>query len=384
MLKSIRTSRSYIISNQRFILINRKNKKSLRTELSLAAFSPRTKRRNKRRLGRWSIVGGNMLLLVIISTFLLVNRSASQTVRSSTINSAVATAGSLSGPLDQLSSSQIAFTAAQMTKVPELTAVRNQADSEIALLSNVPSDTQALSKPQIISTSQKSRYDIKHYVVQPGESADSVGAKFNLTASSITGSNNLTSSTLKPGSTILIPPGNGLVYQVKGGDTVGSIVNKYGADNDLFVSVNDAERGVVVGSYVWIPNVAVPTVAHFAASSFRVASFSPNYGFNGYDYGYCTYYVASKIAVPSNWGNANTWDNYARATPGWAVILTPRPGAVAQTDRGGLGHVAIVQEVSTDGTQIKYSDMNGLAGWGRVGYSDWVSASRFEHYIVHQ
>jgi surface antigen/LysM repeat protein len=369
------------------LLINRKGKRGSKTELSLASFSPRSRSRKKSRLGRWSIVSGNMLLLVIISAFLLVNRSASQTVRSSTVNSAVATAGSVSSPLDQLSSSQIAFTAAQMTKVPELTAVRNQADSEIALLTNVPTDAQALSKPQIISTGQKSRYDIKKYVVQAGDSADSVGAKFNLTASSVTGSNNLTSSTLKQGTTLLIPPGNGLVYQVKAGDTVSSIVNKYGADSELFVSVNDAERGVVVGSYVWIPNVAVPVAApHFApaVSSLRVASFSPNYGFNGYDYGYCTYYVASKIAVPSNWGNANTWDNYARATPGWTVILTPQVGAVAQTDRGSLGHVAIVEGVSADGTMIKYSDMNGLAGWGRVGYSDWTSASRFEHYIVRQ
>jgi surface antigen/LysM repeat protein len=368
------------------LLINRNGKRSSKTELSLAAFTPKLKSRRKRRLGRWSIVSGNLLLLVIISVFLLVNRSASQTVRSSTVNSAVATAGSISSPLDQLSSSQIAFTAAQMTKVPELTAVRNQADSEIALLSNVPTDAQALSKPQIISTSQKSRYDIKKYVVQPGDSADSVGAKFNLTAASVTGSNNLTSSTLKPGTTLLIPPGNGLVYQVKAGDSANTIVNKYGADSDLFVSVNDAERGVVVGSYVWIPNVAVPVVAHYttATTNFRVASFSPNYGFNGYDYGYCTYYVASKIPVPSNWGNANTWDNYARATPGWAVSLTPAVGAVAQTDRGSLGHVAIVEAVSADGTMIKYSDMNGLAGWGRVGYSDWVTASRFEHYIVHQ
>jgi surface antigen/LysM repeat protein len=330
-----------------------------------------------------------MLLLIVVSTFLLVNRSASQTVRSSTINSAGSIAGSSSSPLDQLSSSQIAFTAAQMTKVAELTAVRNQADSEVAILSNVPTDTQALSKPQIIGTSQKSRYDIKHYVVQPGDTADTLAAKFGLTASSITGSNNLTSSTLKAGTTLLIPPGNGLVYQVKGGDTVGSIVNKYGADNDLFVSVNDAEKGVSAGSYVWIPNVAVPAPARFAAASpsvsnFKVASFSPNYGFNGYDYGYCTYYVASKIAVPSNWGNANTWDNYARATPGWTVLLTPAVGAVAQTDRGGLGHVAVVEAVSADGTMIKYSDMNGLAGWGRVGYSDWTSASHFEHYIVHR
>jgi surface antigen len=88
--------------------------------------------------------------------------------------------------------------------------------------------------------------------------------------------------------------------------------------------------------------------------------------------------------VPSNWGNANTWDNYARATPGWSVRLTPVAGAIAQTDRGSEGHVAIVSSVSPDGTMIKYSDMNGLAGWGRVGYSDWTSASRFEHYIVHQ
>jgi surface antigen/LysM repeat protein len=377
-------SRSYIISNQRFLLINRLTKKGSRAELSLAALNPKQRVSGRRRFGRWSIVGGNMLLLVIISVFLLVNRSASQTVRSSTVSSAVATAGSLSSPLDQLSSSQIAFTAAQMTKVPELTAVRNQADSEVALLSNVPTDTQSLSKPQIISTSQKSRYDIKKYVVQPGDSADSVAAKFNLTVSSITGSNNLNSSVLKPGTTLQIPPGNGLVYQVKAGDTVGSIVNKYGADNDLFVSVNDAERGVITGSFVWIPNVAVPTVTSFASVSFRVASFSPNYGFNGYDFGYCTYYVASRIAVPSNWGNANTWDNYARVTPGWTVVLTPSAGAIAQTDRGGLGHVAVINEVSADGSMIKYSDMNGLAGWGRVGTSDWVSASRFEHYIVHQ
>jgi len=150
--------------------------------------------------------------------------------------------------------------------------------------------------------------------------------------------------------------------------------------------VNDAEKGLTPGSYVWIPNVAAPAAPSYVATaaSFRVASFSPNYGFNGYDYGYCTYYVASRIPVPSNWGNANTWDNYARVTPGWAVSLTPSVGAVAQTDRGSEGHVAVVEAVSADGSMIKYSDMNGLAGWGRVGYSDWTSASHFEHYIVRQ
>jgi surface antigen/LysM repeat protein len=366
-------------------VLNRSKKRGGSKELALSTWNPKLKSRSKSKAGRWSIVGGNLLLFLIVATFILVNRSPSQTVRSSVISGTASAASSASNPMDQLSAAQIALQVAQMTKVPELTAARNQADSEAALLATVPTDSQALNKPQIVSTSLKSRYDIKHYKVQPGESADSVAAKFNITVASITGSNNLTSSTLTPGADLLVPPGNGLVYQVKGGDTVASVVNKYGADNDLFVSVNDAESGLAAGGYVWIPNVALPTfTARVPASTFTVASFSPNYGYNGYDYGYCTYYVASKIAVPSNWGNANTWDNYARATPGWGVRLTPVAGAIAQTDRGGLGHVAIVSAVSPDGTMIKYSDMNGLAGWGRVGNSDWTSASRFEHYIVHQ
>jgi surface antigen len=109
-------------------------------------------------------------------------------------------------------------------------------------------------------------------------------------------------------------------------------------------------------------------------------SFTAQYGSNGYDFGYCTYYAAARSGAPSNWGNANTWAYYA-ALSGWTVSSAPRVGAIAQTSRGYLGHVAIVEAVSADGSQMKYSDMNGLAGWGRVGYSDWVSSSYFEHYI---
>jgi hypothetical protein len=43
--------------------------------------------------------------------------------------------------------------------------------------------------------------------------------------------------------------------------------------------------------------------------------------------------------------------------------------------------VGYVEEVSADGTQIIFSDMNGLAGpWG-VYTSGWVSATRWPKYI---
>jgi surface antigen len=119
-----------------------------------------------------------------------------------------------------------------------------------------------------------------------------------------------------------------------------------------------------------------------AAASFPWGA-GPIYGYNGYDYGYCTWYVATQIAVPSNWGNASSWSYYASLS-GWHVSSTPTVGAIAQTPyaAGGLGHVAVVNAVSADGTQIQYRDMNGIAGWGRVGYSGWVSASRYPHYIT--
>jgi surface antigen/LysM repeat protein len=313
----------------------------------------------------------------------MVNRSTSGTIRSNTINSATATASSLTSPLDQLSSSQIALQTAQMIRLPERTAIQNQADSESALLSFIPNDQTTLTKPQIVSTALKSKYDIIYYKTKKGDTVDKLADKFKLTVGSITGSNALVGTALDPGITLVIPPANGIVYKVQSSDTVSSIINKYGANRSLFISVNDTELGLRKGSYVWIPNVSVPGAALAAATytpSYSTYNYLPTYGYNGYDYGYCTWYVASKVSVPSNWGNANTWDDYARRTPGWAVSLSPRPGAIAQSDAGWEGHVGIVEAVS--GNKYKYSDMNGLAGWGRVGYSDWVVApGRYQHFI---
>lgn len=342
-------------------------------------------KKTRKKVVRYGILSGNILLLATIGIFVLYNRSASHTIRSNTLGNAALSAHSAANPMDQVSSAQIALQAAQMTKLAELTAVKNQADTERALLSIVPNDTTTLSKPQVVSTAQRSKNDIINYVVQTGDTVDSLSAKFRITTGSITGSNGLSGTALKPGATILIPPGNGIIYKVGASDSVSSIVNKYGADRDLLIAVNDAENGLKPGENIWIPNVAQPGRAVSYVRSFGATSYTPTYGYNGYDYGYCTWYVASRIAVPSNWGNANTWDDYARNTPGWAVSLTPVTGSIGQTDAGWAGHVAVVAEVSSDGSVMKYSDMNGLAGWGRVGTTtDWVPASRFQHYIMKQ
>lgn len=268
--------------------------------------------------------------------------------------------------------------------MPEATAVTNQADTVSAELAVTANDS-LVSKPQIIATDLKSRRDIQDYLVVEGDTVTSIATKFNVTSDSIRWSNNLTGDAVTVGAHISIPPLNGIVYTVVAGDTPQSLASKYSANADQITAFNDAEiSGLKVGEKIIIPNGQVQTPVYTATARRTSASFSFGtsaiYGYNGYDYGFCTWYVANKISVPTNWGNANTWDNLS-VLSGWTVSSTPRQGAIAQSDRGTFGHVAYVEAVSADGTQIKYSDMNGLAGFGRVGYSGWVSASSFPHYI---
>ena len=346
--------------------------------LPLLPKKPKLKKLNKKsrkRLTRWGLVVGNLVLLIGIGTFILTNRSASQTIRAGTINSTITTTSSVQNPLDQLSAAQIALTAAQMAQLPEIKAVRSQADSDSILLAQAPSDATILAKPVVVPTAQKSKQGIIHYDAQPGDTVQSIAQKYSVTAESVRWSNNLSGNSLAAGTKLVIPPVNGIVYTVNAGDTPAALASKYRADVNQIITYNDAEiSGLIPGEQVIIPNGSKSTPLTYGV-------FVASYGGNGYDYGYCTYYVAGRIAVPNNWGNANTWDNYAAAS-GWTVSKIPKVGAIAQDNGGWLGHVAVVDAVSADGSMIKYSDMNGLAGWGRVGSSDWVPAlSRFDNFI---
>lgn len=300
-------------------------------------------------------------------------------------------ANTVANPLDQLSSADIAQTVAQVNSLPETTAIANQAQSQAANLAIASTSNNVIAKPQVVSTTL-SRSDIKTYVTQAGDTVASLAAKFGVTSDSIRWSNNLSDAdTINPGTTLLIPPVNGIVYTVKPGDTAASLAVQFGANADQITAYNDAEiNGFTPGEKIVIPNASHNNSGATAASIASVTLGSgswlwgsgPIYGYNGYDFGYCTWYVATQIPVPANWGNAATWAYYASLS-GWHVSTTPTVGSIAQTANaaGGEGHVAIVTAVNPDGT-IQIRDMNGIAGWGRVGYGA-KSASAFQHYITH-
>lgn len=81
-----------------------------------------------------------------------------------------------------------------------------------------------------------------------------------------------------------------------------------------------------------------------------------------YAWGNCTYWafalrLKNGNPIPTTWGNANTWDDYALAD-GYVVNHTPAVGAVYQTDEGRWGHVAYVSKVDSASGEWTISEMN--------------------------
>lgn len=343
--------------------------------------------RSKRRFTRYGLIAVNVLLVVFAIGIVTRNSETTRVSSQSILNSSGETSAS-ANPLDQLSSAEIAAHVATVAGLDERPNVANTADSVITQMNVVAAEDKVVTKPQIFETSLKSRRDIQKYTVQAGETITSIANKFGITSDSVRWSNNLTGDAVAAGKVLSIPPVNGIVHTVVAGDTPESLATKYRANKDQIIAMNDAEiGGLKEGWQVIIPD-GTQVAQGFSRTStgatlggFAWGGYTPVYGRNAYDYGWCTWYAASRVAVPSNWGNANTWDDGARAS-GWKVSTVPVVGAVAQNNFGWAGHVGVVEAVNEDGSMIKYSDMNGLAGWGRVGYSDWVpSNSKFQYFI---
>jgi surface antigen len=354
------------------------------------------KKSTRRRLIRYSLIGGNVAILVAVLSFIAISPKSSTTsgaTKPSLANSALAaTDSNVTSPLDQLSAADIAVNVARMGQLPEATAVTNQADSVNADLAIAPVGDSIASKPQVVSTALNSRSDIKRYATAAGDTVSSVATKFGVTSDSIRWSNSLSLSTttIAANTKLVIPPVNGIVYTVASGDTPDSLATKFKASKDRIVAANDAEiTGLKAGEQVLIPDgsqqAAVAVIpSSSASSSYGGGGFAWGataiYGSNGYDYGYCTWYVANRRAeigkpVPSNLGNAYSWYR-AAAAAGLPTGFTPQVGAVMVNEGGN--HVAVVEQVNDDGSfwisemnshgQVSMTNPAGTGGWGVRDY----------------
>lgn len=257
-------------------------------------------------------------------------------------------------------------------------------NDQVALLT---ADTDALAKRQVVTTAGNPTRDITYYTVQPGDTLSGIASKFNITTDTIKWANNIGDADMvKPGQSLTILPVSGLFYTVQSGDTAQSIAGAYQANAAQILAYNNAEtKGLTPGTNIIIPDGIKPapaapapaTLRSSIATGYTSAPALTHYAYsgNGYAFGYCTWYVATRRNIPSNWGNANQWYYNAQAS-GFSVGSVPVPGAIAWSGAGYYGHVAYVESVS--GSMVTVSEMNYNGNWDRVT-TRTVPASSFRY-----
>jgi surface antigen len=297
---------------------------------------------------------------------------------------------SQNGLINQVKESNLAVIAAQTA---DLSVANNVMERSISIATKeemAQTDDTVISKP--ILSIDDSNNAVTTYVTVDGDTAISVASKFGISAQTVKWANNLITDLLGVGTTLTIPTVDGVVYTMKDGDDLNAIVDKYKGSVSEVLAINNISTTTKPGDVIVIPNGTLPQnerpgyTAPAVSTQTKLASSSVSYSNsaamvgNRYSYGYCTWYAYNRRAalgrpIGSFWGNANTWDNRARAA-GWTTSSTPIAGAVFQTDAGYYGHVGVVESVNSDGT-INISDMNGIAGWNRVGYANNVSSAGY-------
>jgi surface antigen len=310
--------------------------------------------------------------------------------------------------VDQLTATNLASSLAESADMPISNDVANLSQS-LALESQLSqTDTNVISKPQVVNPTADTRA-IKQYTTVAGDTVPLVAQRYGLSATTIKWANNLTSDALEAGKTLTILPVDGILYTVKSGDTLDSIATKYKADRSLIVTLNDLESSgePAVGTQLIIQSGQLPAneqpgyVAPVSRTTNGVTY--GNYGggyansFNGgasagnrYSYGQCTWYAYERrlqlgMPVGGLWGNAYSWAYSAQAA-GYLVDGNPTVGAVMQNS-GGYGHVAVVEAVNP-GVSVTISEMNAYrfgGGWNRVGHGDisWSEATSGYYRYIH-
>jgi len=357
----------------------------------------KTKSRRVKDRPKSTTVAGYVGVFLLVISVVAIGYQPPQKVDALANATTVSTAAPAAQPsVDQLVATNIAAGIAERANLPIANNVANLSVSLAAESQLTQNNSSVINKPQIIQPTADNR-QIKNYIAKAGDTATSVGQQFNLSANTIKWANNLSSDAIDNGKQLVILPIDGILYTVKSGDSIESLAAKYGASVDQITAYNDLELGgLTAGHQIIIPAGVLPEnerpgyvsptnaasqgsyLGGYSTINAQIAGVSAG---NRYAPGNCTWYAYERRMqlgrpVGSYWGNAATWAMYARAA-GYLVDNTPSVGAVMQNG-GGYGHVAVVEEVNSDGS-ITISEMNYAGNFNRVT-TRTVGASEVPYY----
>ena len=131
----------------------------------------------------------------------------------------------------------------EQTSTPPLVT----AEEGTALVKAILPDTSATGQP---------REEIEYYQVKGGDTISTIANRYGISTDTILWANGLTDKDLiKPGQTLTIPPVSGVLYKIQKGDTVASLAKKYKADENSILEFNQLAdaSAIEVGDQMMIP-----------------------------------------------------------------------------------------------------------------------------------
>ena len=122
---------------------------------------------------------------------------------------------------------------------------------------------------------KKKRYRQLSYNVKHGDSVSRIAHKFGLRVSTVLWANEITAKTkLTPGDKLIIPPTDGVYYEVKSYETLGEIAKAHGINLKKIYAYNNIKNDVIKsGQMLFIPEAQKTFIAQKPAPRYNTSTY---------------------------------------------------------------------------------------------------------------
>ena len=113
----------------------------------------------------------------------------------------------------------------------------------------------------VFGGNNQNQKEVIDYVVQPGDTLQSIADANSISVNTLLWANDLTSSsTIKVGQSLAILPVDGVLHVVKSGDTISGIASKYKTNSDDIIFYNDLanQDDIYIGDILIVPGGVMP------------------------------------------------------------------------------------------------------------------------------
>lgn len=113
----------------------------------------------------------------------------------------------------------------------------------------------------VFGGNNQNKKEVVEYIVQPGDTLQSIADAYKIAVNTLLWANDLTSSSvIKVGQSLVILPTDGVLHVVKSGDTVSAIALKYKSQSQDIVSYNELQNqsDIYIGDILIVPGGTMP------------------------------------------------------------------------------------------------------------------------------